>query len=690
MYSMVEVMNPGALRIGCDCIDMLSEECGAEVEREHAAIPSDSVEVQGRLRKSSSFWRDTLRASDYVFSIVTSGYKLPFVQWPEPVFLENYNMSESERLFVTEAIQELVDNNCAAEVCTPPLVCSPLQVVARDGGKRRLVIDLRYVNQYLHKFKFKYEGLDVATQLLEDCSWMTTFDLKSGYHHINIHPVYQQYLGFSWRKDGERIYYVFRVLPFGLATACYVFTKVLRPLVSRWRSKGVKMVLYIDDGICVAKSRELALKHTLLIEDDLSRAGFVLNKKKSQLTPASSGRWLGVEVDLRQGVFSIPVERIEKLRNAIARLLSSGLASARSLAKVTGQVLSMSIAVGPVTRLRTRALYEMINSRLFWNQLLQITDDAREELLFWLCSAEALNGRSFCWKPSATRVAYSDASGTGYGGFVVELGPHAVSGCWSEDEARQSSTWRELKAVDRVLESVADKLSSHTIKWYTDNQSVVRIIQHGSRKSYLQDGAMCIYERCIRHGVRLEMAWVPRCANQHADYLSRIVDYDDWQMDPSVFLWLNGLWGPFSVDNFADHRNTQLPRFHSRFWCPGSEAVDTFSTSWEGEMNWVVPPVYLVARVIQHAKVCRAKGCMLIPAWESAYFWPLIVPDGLHLADFVHSWCWLPYYEGMLLSGLSGTNIASTMNCESCFLALLFDFAVYPRFPFAHPAFRLY
>ena len=172
-------------------------------------------------------------------------------------------------------------------------------------------------------------------------------------------------------------------------------------------------------------------------------------------------------MDLRQGVFSIPVERIEKLRNAIARLLSSGLASARSLAKVTGQVLSMSIAVGPVTRLCTRALYEMINSRLFWNQLLQITDDAREELLFWLCSAKALNGRSFCWKPSATRVAYSDASG--YDGFVVELGPHPVSGCWSEDEARQSSTWRELKAVDRVLESVADKLSGHMIKWYTDN-----------------------------------------------------------------------------------------------------------------------------------------------------------------------------------------------------------------------------
>ena len=71
-----------------------------------------------------------------------------------------------------------------------------------------------------------------------------------------------------------------------------------------------------------------SLRHTLLIEDNLLRAGFVLNGKKSHLSPASSGRWLGVDLDLVQGVFSIPVERIEKLKDTIARLLSSGLASA--------------------------------------------------------------------------------------------------------------------------------------------------------------------------------------------------------------------------------------------------------------------------------------------------------------------------------------------------------------------------
>ena len=63
------------------------------------------------------------------------------------------------------------------------------------------------------------------------------------------------YLGFAWEKEGRKQFYVFTVLPFDLATACYTFTKVLRPLVKFWRGKGAKIVLYLDDGIGAAKGR---------------------------------------------------------------------------------------------------------------------------------------------------------------------------------------------------------------------------------------------------------------------------------------------------------------------------------------------------------------------------------------------------------------------------------------------------
>ena len=127
-------------------------------------------------------------------------------------------------------------------------------------------------------------------------------------------------------------------------------------------------------------------------------------------------------------------------------------------------------------------------------------------------------------RESFTRMLYS---GTGYGGYVGELGPDVSHGQWTPDQARLSSTWRELKAVDQVLWSFAAKLQGHCVKWFSDNQSVVHIVKHGSRKHHLQDGAVSIFETCFSHAIKLVMEWVPREGNQVADYISRIQDFDD-------------------------------------------------------------------------------------------------------------------------------------------------------------------
>ena len=95
-----------------------------------------------------------------------------------------------------------------------------------------------------------------------------------------------------------------------------------------------------------------------------------------------------------------------------------------------------------------------------------------------------LNGRAIWFSPSVTRVAYSDASSTGYGGYVVELGPQISCGQWTADQAKCSSTWRELRAVDFVLRSFAPMLQGRSIKWLSDNHNVVRIIQNGSKKPH--------------------------------------------------------------------------------------------------------------------------------------------------------------------------------------------------------------
>ena len=210
-----------------------------------------------------------------------------------------------------------------------------------------------------------------------------------------------------------------------------------------------------------------------------------------------------------------------------------------------------------------------------------------------------LNGQPIWFKPGATHVVYSDASDSGYGGYSVEVGPHVAQGCWSEHESKLSSTWRELKAVYQVLRSLAPKLSGHTVKWFSDNQKVMHIVHSCSRKPHLQDGAMAIFEVCFQYNFKLVMEWIPRSHNDIADCISRIQDYDDWMVDPALFMSIDMVWGPHTLDCFAFAGSNQVAKFHSRFLCPGTEAVDTFTVNWEGELCWLVPPLYLVCRALR-------------------------------------------------------------------------------------------
>ena len=86
-----------------------------------------------------------------------------------------------------------VNYNCRPNQCgCIGHVCNPLSVA--EGKKLRLVIDLTHVNSFLVRFKFKYEDLRSLSQVLEEGHWFFTWDLKSGYHHVDICLEHQMYL----------------------------------------------------------------------------------------------------------------------------------------------------------------------------------------------------------------------------------------------------------------------------------------------------------------------------------------------------------------------------------------------------------------------------------------------------------------------------------------------------------------
>ena len=110
--------------------------------------------------------------------------------------------------------------------------------------------------------------------------FMFSFDLKSGYHHIDIHQEHWNYLGFAWNNGSKVQHYVFCVLPFGLATACYLFTKLMHPLVKYWRGQGLRIIVYLDDGIAAVAGEEAAFSASSKVQDYLHRVSFVVNLSK--------------------------------------------------------------------------------------------------------------------------------------------------------------------------------------------------------------------------------------------------------------------------------------------------------------------------------------------------------------------------------------------------------------------------
>ena len=122
------------------------------------------ITVSGKIHKKGQFWRETLKASKFVTSIVENGYSLPFERPCPPFAAKNNASSRNNRDFVEEAIEKLLQTNCIRETESVPFVCNPLTVA--EGQKLRLVLDLRHVNQYLEQYSFKYEDLKTLTKIL--------------------------------------------------------------------------------------------------------------------------------------------------------------------------------------------------------------------------------------------------------------------------------------------------------------------------------------------------------------------------------------------------------------------------------------------------------------------------------------------------------------------------------------------
>ena len=65
--------------------------------------------------------------------------------------------------------------------------------------------------------------------------------------------------------------------------------------------------------------------------------------------------------------------------------------------------------------------------------------------------------------------------------------------------------------------------------------------------------------------------------------------------------------------------------FYSKYMVPFSAGIDAFCVDWKQYLSWIVPPLSSVPKPICYLESCKAKCTLIVPKWESATYWPLLV-----------------------------------------------------------------
>ena len=566
--------------------------------------------VDSRLTECQEHWK-RIGASEVVQTWIAEGVKIPFVTLPEGFELNNHSFSAVQKAFIDNEVKRLVDCNFI-EVCERKPVCvSPIGCVPKRNGKFRLITDLRELNSHCAPPKYKNEDIRDAASLLNPGDKLISLDIKDGFFHIPVCPSDRDFLGFRWGIT----YYRWKVLPFGLSCSPYFFAKVLRPVLEYLRSIDLRVTVYVDDFLLCAPDAQIVdatdqLLHTI---QDL---GFRVNFDKSQLTPSSRIDYIGFTIIVKADKVFVKVQskRIAKLKRSIRRALTNRSIKARILAKIAGQCVSTAWAVTP-GKLLLRNTYRLLSTRETWDCTLILSKEVFTELDWWLRAVDHWNCREICTRPIEIQVI-TDASHLGWGAVCNDK---IASGDWNPRVSRESSNYREMLAILMALKSFQSVLRDKSVQILSDNITAIAYINHkGGPSTVLSQLAMSIWVEAIDNGLSIQCAHIAGRENRAADHWSRTTDKHNWMLHPRLFAYIDRLWGPHTVDRFANCVNAQLPRFNSRYFEPLSEGIDALSqVNWGQEKNFVNAPFCLLSKVLDIVETQRATATAIAPKWPA-------------------------------------------------------------------------
>ena len=296
--------------------------------------------IGGRLKGFVHQWV-LLGAHQHQINIISDGYSLPFRTRPvlsrHPVIISGYR-DDSKDHALYSSIQDLLRKGAIEKVNISESLgfYSRLFLVPKPGNRWRPVIDLSSLNKYLEIPRFKMETPESIRASLRKGEWITSIDLTDAYLRIPIHRSSQKFLRFHHRG----VTYQFTSLPFGLATAPLIFTALAKEVKLLALKQHMRIHQYLDDWLLRAPTQQEALSQTDSLLKLVTQLGFIVNYKKSELTPTQRFDFIGYHFMLDLALVKPTQDRWVKLQTTFRATSQKSALTARTLMSVIGLLAS--------------------------------------------------------------------------------------------------------------------------------------------------------------------------------------------------------------------------------------------------------------------------------------------------------------------------------------------------------------
>ena len=467
------------------------------------------------------------------------------------------------------------------------------------------------------------EGVSVMKGMVRKGDYFTKIDLQDAYLTIPIHSDDRKFLQFMW----EGSLFQFSCLCFGLSSAPWTFTKILKPVVALLRRRGIRIVIYLDDFLILNQTKEGAERDFLCVVDVLEKCGFLINWEKSVGVAAQEREFLGLLVNSKELSIALLPKKVEQIIEICRKARSTIDISLREVAKILGN-LAWAIQAIPFAQGHYRGI-----QRLFITQSaraggnlsvkIQLDEESRAELDWWSTNVRGSNGRPLSVR-DPDLIIFSDASLSGWG---ASLNDASAKGPWADQDRLRHINELELMAALFALKSFTGRASQVSVRLMMDNATAVHYVNNsgGSRSQRLCRISQEIVAWCEQRFITINAEYLPGTQNVVADRLSRASqDSSDWKLSPSVFSLLRARWS-LRVDLFASAWNRQLDQFVSWGRQPDALAVDAFSLDWAGIGAYAFPPFCLIQRCLMKALRDRAELTLVTPFWPAQTWFPLLL-----------------------------------------------------------------